>query len=129
MVKNVFQPFRDWLPYYPGCIRTLVILMLSIGLFMGGIALIVDGRASSYIGYTADYINGEWVYKRQNRGQEADVGKLVAGSILIVLSVPLILSGIYYYFKLGCGNNRFYTNNLVKFEGRKAVRKARKARK
>lgn len=125
MAKNPIQPFRDLLPYYPGCIRTFIILTLSVLFFSLGAMFIADGRPSNYTRWT--YI-GDGKYNYIQEGVEADVGKLVGGSIMVVLAIPMLLGGIYYYMTLGCGFNRFYTNDLVKFPGGKAVKRARKAR-
>ena len=124
MVKNPAQPLRDLLSFYPGCIRTFIILTLSIIFFSLGAMFITDGRPSRYTEY--EYVNGKYIYKE--KGVEADIGKLVGGSILVVFAIPMVLAGIYYYMTLGCGYNRFYTNDLVVFPGGKAVKAARKRR-
>ncbi len=128
MAKNVFQPLRDLLPYYPGCIRVILIMVLSFALLLAGSFVLSDGMPRSYKEYDANYVNGKWVYTYQDKGQSSDGSKIAGGTIMILIAIPLVLAGIYYYYKMGCGYNRFYTNNLVKFEGGGAVRKARKAR-
>jgi len=129
--KNPLQFIRDLLPQYPGCIRTIFAIILSIILLGSGMSLVADGRPSNYIGYeyVRDTVNGGYRYTTYERGIEAEKGKLAGGILLIIIAIPLFLSGIFYYFKKGCGYNRFYTNNLVKFEGGAAVKRARKNRK
>ena len=131
-MKNPFQPFRDILPWYPFCIRTFLLMSISLVLIIFGAIIIEESRSYYYSVDDTDncyQINSVYVYCDQKREkQESDKGGLAGGSIMIIFGVPMLLTSIFLYYFLGCGYNRFYTNNLVKFEGRGAVKKARKAR-
>ena len=119
---NPFQPVRDIMPWYPFCIRTFLLVVLSMACLVGGGILISEGEETSTLDCSRISSHGGCAVVAKDK----DSGKIAGGVILIIFGVPFLLTSIALYFYLGCGYNRFYTNNLIKFDGRGGVKRARR---
>jgi hypothetical protein len=89
----------DFLPKRAGCIRTMIVVLVSMVVFIYGIMLACSGLPQDYEYDLSEPKDGGVLVKTFHQTKDTEFLKVIVGVVLMVVCFPMMAVCLSYYLK------------------------------